>query len=295
MRCLLHCMLASAWLYGLAAHAQDIFRADEHLAADRPEAWALNYFSASSLMTSFGTAPTPGAGHWSVALELGHIPRMSDAQQRVGFNGFKQEDLNKSPVFGRVRLGLGLPAGWLAEVGYTPPLSINGARPRHLFAIAIGRPLVVRDRYMLSARGFAQHGQVHGDITCPADLAGVEGDRNPFGCQAPSRDRVSLDNYGLELTAGWAAGPWRLHAGLGAARTESEVQVDAMTFDVRDRSRLTARDVLPFATLGTSRELGPRWRLAMELLYVPLTVRRNEQLESDPLLSLRVQLRYDSD
>ena len=72
----------------------------------------MNYFAASSLMTSFGESPELRPGRWSVAAELGHIPRLSDAQRRVGFNGFKTEDLNKSPVFGRLRLWLGLPAGF---------------------------------------------------------------------------------------------------------------------------------------------------------------------------------------
>jgi len=216
----------------------------------------------------------------------------------VGFDAVKREDLNKSPVFGRLRMTLGLPAGWIAELGYTPPLAIDGVHPRELIAIAIGHRLLERGAYTLSARAFGQHGGAQGDITCPSELAGVEdSERNPYGCQAASDDRVALDYYGVDLVSGWNAGPWHWHADVGVARTETEVRVDALTFDFRDRSRLVARDVLPFVAIGTGRDIGTHWRIGVELLHVPLTVRRGPGAprDSDPLTSLRLQVRYRAD
>lgn len=296
MRGLTHFLLG-ALLLCCSGHAgaQAVVKMDERLASDRPEAWAMNYFAAASLLTSFGETAALVPGRWGVALELGHIPRLSDAQQRVGFNGLKSEDLNKSPVFGRLRLRLGLPADWVAEFGYTPPLTIDGVRSRDLFALAMGRRVIERGGYALSVRALGQHGGVQGDITCPGELAGIaDSGRNPYGCQAPSQDRIKLNYYGIDLTSAWTAGAWQWHADLGAARTELEVQVDALTYDVRDRSRLVARDVLPFLAVGASRELGARWRVGMEVLHVPLSVRRGPEAarEHDPLTSLRLQLRY---
>lgn len=294
VRFLLGCLL----LVSASTSAQTEFREDEILTSDRPEAWAMNYFAAASLMTAFGETPTLAPGHWGVALELGHIPRLNDAQQQVGFDGFKREDLNKSPVFGRVRLTLGLPAGWIAELGYTPPLSVDGARPRDLIAVAVGHRLIERGGYTLSARAFGQNGGALGDITCPAKLAGVQdSERNPYGCQAASNDRITANYYGVDLVSGWSTGRWRWHTDVGVARTELAVQVDALTFDVRDRSRLVARDLLPYLAIGTSRDVGKRWNVGMEVLQVPLTVRRDPDAgrESDPLTSLRLQLRYRSD
>jgi len=288
-------VMASLLLCNTPMHAQTVFRDDEILDDDRPEAWAMNYFAAASLMTAFGESPALAPGRWSLALEAGHIPRLDAPQRQVGFNGFKGEDLNRSPVFGRWRLMLGLPGGWIAELGHTPPLAIDGVRPRDLVALALGRRLVDRDRFTLSARVFGQHGSASGDITCPGELAGVDdSQRNPYGCQAPSDDRIDLNYYGADLTSGWNSGAWRWHAGLGAMRSETQVQVDALTFDVRDRSRLVADDVLPFVTLGVHRELGAHWSMGMEVLHVPLTVRRNADAgrEHDALTSLRVQLRY---
>ena len=254
----------------------------------------MNYVAASTFMTGFGATPALAPWQWSGDAVFAYIPRLSEAQQRIGFNGTKVEDLNKTPVFGRARIMLGLPSGFVAEVGYTPPLQINGTKPRDLVAFAIGRRVVERGRFSLSARLFGQHGRISGDITCPARLAGVsDRQQNPFGCQAPSDDRVALNYYGVELTSAWNAGAWQAHVGLGGVRSELAVQVDALTFDERDRSRLVARGVLPFATVGVTREITPRWDAGIELLYVPLHVRRPPDLvqKSDSLTSVRLQLR----
>lgn len=277
------------------ANAQEVFRDDEHLADDRPEAWAMQRAAAVTFMTSFGPVPALAPGQWQAALEAGHVPGLSTAEQRVGFRGTKQEDLDKSPVFGRVRALLGLPGGWVVEVGHTPSLEIEGLRAEDLFSAAIGRRVFAGEQLSVSARAFGQHGRMRGDITCPAELAGVEDSaRNPYGCQAPSNDRVTLDHYGLELTAGWQSGAWLCHGGVGAVRSEPEVQVDALTYDVRDRSRLVARDVLPFAAVGVQHGLGDRWSVGLEILHVPLSVRRTMDADRgrEGLTSLRVQLRY---
>lgn len=279
------------------AQAQTVIRGNERLDTDRPETWAMNYFTASSFMTGFGATPALRPGQWTAAVEVGHIPHLSDAQQQVGFGGFKQEDLNKSPVIGRLRGLLGLPGGWVAELGYTPPVEIDGARPRALVAAAIGRLLLERGDFSLSARLFGQHGSVSGDITCPAELAGIEDEeRNPYGCHAPSDDRLRLNHYGIELTAGVHRDAWRWHAGVSSLRSEPQVQVDAYTYGVHDRSRLVAKDVVPTIALGATRAYGQHWRWGVEVFYVPLRVRRGDgrSSDNDPLTSVRLHLRYEA-
>src|SRR5664279_2999189 len=107
MRKLPYLLLAGLLACAFGVRAQAVIHNDERLDTDRPEAWALNYMAASSLMTAFGETPALAPWHWGVALDLGQIPRLSAAQQRVGLDGTKQEDLNKSPVFGRARVYLG--------------------------------------------------------------------------------------------------------------------------------------------------------------------------------------------
>lgn len=289
--------LAALLLCSSSAQAQPVVHDDENLAPHRPEAWAMNYVAASSLMTAFGATPRLAAWRWGVALDLGYIPRLSESQQRVGFNGIKQEDLNRSPVFGRLRLILGLPGEFVAELGYTPPLSIDGTQPLDLVALSIGRRLFETDSFSLSMQVFGQHGRAQGDITCPARIAGVpDRDQNPFNCMAPSNDHVKLNYYGLELTSAWTAESWHAHASAGVARTEFAVQVDAFT-NVHDRSLIVSRGSLPFATIGASKDLDAQWNVGVEVLYVPLRVQREPgaPTQDDSLTSVRLQLLYRFD
>ena len=282
-------------LQAAAARAQEIVHNDEDLGRHRPEAWAMSYVAGTTLMTSFGATPLLGVGQWQVSADLGHIPRLSDSQQRVGFIGTKQEDLNRSPVFGRVRAAVGLPAGFVAEVGFTPPLEIDHTKPRDLWALAIGRRVLDRETWSLSVRGFAQTGAVTGDITCPARLANnPDPIENPYGCKAPSTDRMLLNQYGADATAAWKAGRWNLHGTAGVVRRDLEVQVDALSFDVRDRSRLTARGSGPFFAIGGSYDLDRCWNLGAEILHVPLKVQReiDAPTERDSLTSVRVRLLF---
>lgn len=290
---LLLCLL----LVGQQAAAQQVIEGHEILEEDRPEAWAMNTMAGTTLMSSFGPSPALVPGQWQGGVELGSIPWLSATERRVGFNGFKSEDLNKSPVFGRARLAIGLPAGLVAEIGYTPPVSIGGARSRDLVSLAVGRRFVQRPTWSLSGRLFGQHGSIMGDITCPAELAGeLDPDLNPFDCRAASRDRVTLNYYGADLTAGWQRATWQWHAGIGWMRTELGVQVDAVTGAFRDRTRLTAHGSRAFVTLGAGRQFRENWSLGLELLHVPIPVRRDPDSDSgnDPLNSLRLALRWNS-
>ena len=142
MRLALAVRLLPPILASLTAAAQPAIESTETVARSSPEGWAMRYFAGTTLMTSFGAASLLEPWRGAVALELGGIPSLSEEQQRVGFGGFKQEDLNKSPVFGRLRGTLGLPGGWVAELGYTPQVEIDGTKARDLVAIALGKRLV---------------------------------------------------------------------------------------------------------------------------------------------------------
>jgi hypothetical protein len=267
--------LAFALVFACAVDAQPLSGGEEHLAADRPEAWAMNYFAATTLFTAYGEVAARAPWQWDLATDLGHIPRLNDRERRVGLFGTKFEDLNKSPVFGRLRLTVGLPQDWLAEFAYTP--------------------LIARDPWSVAVRALGQHGSIRGDVTCPARLANVADPvSNPYNCQAASNDRFGLNYYGADLTAGLRTGAWRLFGSAGLVRTDLDVQVDALTGGVRDRSHLFSRSWLHFFTLGARYEVDPKWSVATELLYVPLHVRRGQGAarETDSLASLRLQLRY---
>lgn len=289
---------ASAASAASAAGTVPVVRNDESLASERPEAWAMTYVTASTFFTAFGATPVLARGRWIAAAELGAVPRLSAEEQRVGFDGIKQEDLNRSPVFGRLRAMVGLGDGWVADVAWTPPLEIDRAKPRDLFAAAIARRILEHRGITLSLRAFGQHGEAEGDITCPARLAGITDlARNPYGCRAASDDRIALDYYGVDAIAGGSAGGWNWHVDVAVVRTELAVRVDALTFGVRDRSHLTSRMVVPWIAAGADHAIDSHWSAGIEGLYVPLEVKREvgAARSYDPFATVRVQLRYRFD
>ena len=83
---------------------------------DSPEGWAMAYTTASSLNLNQSVTRSLEAGQFRIATEISSIPRLSEEQQKVGFNGVKDEDLNKSPIFGRLRLSVGLKWNTTAEI-----------------------------------------------------------------------------------------------------------------------------------------------------------------------------------
>ena len=293
-----------------ASTAQVLIEGTDHLADDRPEAWAANRATAASVMSAFGDA-TPAPGDWRVAAEFAEIPWLDRDERRVGFNGNKLEDLNKSPVFGRLRALVGLPHGFAAELAWTPPLEHRGAQAEDLFAAALSKRWELPDGVALTARVFGQHGAIEGDITCPARLAGIDSvEENPYGCQAPSEDRVALNHHGVEATFSGGGARWRWHVGAGAVRNEAQVQVDALVYDARDRTRLVVRDTLPYFTLGVRRAFGARWSVAAELLHMPMERRvgpgephghgepaehddDTRPLASDPYTGVRLQVAWE--
>jgi hypothetical protein len=286
------CVGVQAWAQSTIAPTR------ESLRSDRPEAWAMRYLGASTLMTSLGqeaSTRTAAPWSWTIAGDLAHIPRLSTRQQVVGFNGTKGEDLNKTDVFGRVRLGLVAPGGWLLEVGYTPPIESRGAKPRNMIAVGLGGTVVDRGPWRLFTRMHGQTGSVRGDITCPARLAGVADPLvNPAVCQAPSDDRFDVDHVGADLGTAYRAGPWQVHGTLGVVRTDYRVQVNALTGGTLDRTRLVSRGSYAHVALGARHEISRAFSLGGEVLAVPLSVRRGvgASRENDPLWSLRLQLRY---
>jgi hypothetical protein len=290
--------VAALLLLAGPAFAQTLIQDDRTVASDSPEGWAMRYFAGTTLMTSFGETPRLVPGSFSAAIELGSIPRLSDEQQHVGFGGSKREDLNKSPVVGRLRLAVGLPGEWVAEAGITPPLQLAGSQARTMFAGAIGRRLIDSEPFSLSVRALGQVGKVDGDITCPRRITGdFDPVNNPLGCVVPSQDSFTANYYGVDATAAWSAGPWQLYASGGIVRTRLRVQVDAFVGLTHDRSKITANSDLPWLTFGARYAFDPKWSAGVEMLYIPLDVRRppGTASVSDPLWSVRGQLRYAFD
>lgn len=286
------------------AAGQQVFSPVDELGFDDPEAWAMKYFTSAGLLTSLGPVEPPEAGGLDLGLELISIPHLDREERTVGFGGFKEEDLNRSPVWARLRASVGLPGGWGLTLGWTPPVEVDGVEA-DLVSLAVERSLWSGDAWSLGARLYGQTGDATGDFTCAegGDLRFPPGSqRNPFGCQAPSDDEITMDYAGIELVGSWDLGLGRsgrasalpvLHAGVAWNHLDMEFQVDARTFGFLDRTLLLADGETVSYTVGATWDLGRPGRLSAELFYSPLDVlRRGEPAkENDGLFDLRLAWR----
>jgi hypothetical protein len=144
-------------------------------------------------------------------------------------------------------------------------------------------------------RAVGQVGEVEGDITCPARLAGItDPEANRYGCRSASNDTFTANYYGLDATAAWNGGNWSAYLSAGIVRADLAVQVDAPLFNFIERTRVTNDSDLAWFTAGARYEFMPRTSVAVEVLYVPLDVRRPPEFDvsRDSLTSVRLQFRY---
>jgi len=289
---------AVLWLaaFAMPARAQFVLRDHEDLDFDRPEAWAMAWFAAVAFPTALSSEPLP-PGAVELSLEGGYVPTLSEEQRTVGFLGEKPEDLNRSAVFGRPRIAIGLPADLTATVSWAPPAEVGGVEP-DVLSFALAGKLWQGERARVGARLFGQRGTLRGDLTCPRDIAGLtDAERNPYGCEEPSRDEMSLRLVGAELQASTTLARWPAvspYVTIARSRLHAEFQVDARRNGFLDRTLLETDGTLWSGTVGLAVDTGTRARLAAELFYTPLDVvgRAGKGEETDGLFNARVLLAY---
>ena len=134
-----------------AARAQDdipVIDETDELDFDDPQSWAMQYFGSVALFTPLGAPVVREAGSVDLALEVTQVPHLSADERRVGFGGFKEEDLNRLPVFVRPRVAVGLPHRFAIEVGYVPPIEVDGIEP-NLLSLAVDHAFYVGQHWSL--------------------------------------------------------------------------------------------------------------------------------------------------
>ena len=265
---------------------------------DRPESWAMKYFTSVSLLTGIGVPGAVGEGSIALGLEGGFIPTLSRAQRTVGFNGTKVEDLNKTSVFGRVRVTMGLTGDAELTLAYVPPVELNGTKP-NLFGLAVGVPFHRSRDYRLGFRVYGQMGSISGDFTCDAETvaAGTDPVRNPFGCERLSDDTLSQTYLGIDLGAALEAiGSVEPYVSVGVNRFSTEFETNALTAGTLDDSTFETSGLTVHGTGGILIDVSDRLVVSGELFYTPLAVRRPGagSASSDGLLNARgmIQIRF---
>lgn len=267
----------------------------EELAFDRPEAWALKYFAAATTFTPLAAPRERAPGALEFALEAGWVPYLDESQRRVGFRGTALEDLNKTPAYARPRLLVGLPAGFGVEVGWVPPVRLNGGKA-NLFNAALEKTFFDTAGGSLGLRAFGQLGHAKGDFTCPEDVVaeapGSPG--NPQGCNRRSEDSATLNDVGAALTGGVKLGGATLHGALGATYNDLQFQVGAFTNGTPDNTLLATHGWTGWVAAGADFPVGAHASLSVEAFYSPLAVRRPPATESgnDGLFNVRGAFRW---
>src|SRR5437667_4236919 len=128
------------------------------------------------------------------------LQELDEGQRRVGFNGRAVHDVNKMPVMARGVLRVGLPAKFSLIAAAPLPARIAGVTPR-LLAFGLERPLVERDRWTVTWRGYGQVGAVKGAFTCPQEVLAFapRSPENSTGCTGTSDDMARLQYAGMEF------------------------------------------------------------------------------------------------
>jgi hypothetical protein len=142
----------------------------------------MNYFTSLSLLAGLGPPYSRRPASFEAGLELSWIPELSASQRRVGFNGTKEEDLNKAPIFARPRLTIGLPWSTALTLSYVPPIRLFGVTP-NLFAFGVERPVYDRKPWTVGVRAYGQIGDIEGAFTCSEEAARSRpgSPQNPLG------------------------------------------------------------------------------------------------------------------
>jgi hypothetical protein len=273
----------------------------DFVAFDSPEGWAMAHNLASALNLGTGPAEHHGLFSWKIEAELASIPHLSKEQQRIGFGGFKPEDMNKSPVFGRARISVALPAAVTAELSWTPPLEIDGAKPESLFGLALERELVSIGAWRLGGRLQAVRGHASADVTCSRDVAANApgSPSNLFGCSGPSVDRLRMHQQGAEVMLSRSMFDGRLQPFVAYATTHFRpfVEVEAPLFDSQHFWELQSSGSVDTMTLGARVAITPVWQSSVAFSYTPLSVirPRMDNRQNDDFWSLRISVARRSD
>lgn len=163
------------------------------------EAKLLAFYSVPIVFSTDAPTAWLPAGDLRATLEGVVVPQPSAALQRTGecFTS-KSEHTNLTPLFGRPRVALALPAGFLVEASYLPPVTVAGAQP-NLFSAALSYQRHVGPLGSLVARWHVTAGDVRGAITCPASALQQTDSLSPCYGTKPSRDTFRPNMTGGEI------------------------------------------------------------------------------------------------
>lgn len=279
-----------------ASRGQQVFNSSQELAFDRPESWAMKYFASVNLLTGLGAPRATRPGSIELGLEVTSVPTLSARERMVGFGGTKTEDLNRTSAFGRPRIRVGLPQEFALTVSYLPPVEVFDTET-HLVALAVERRLHEGRRWRVGARLVGQYGTLGGDFTCSAEDVAAGGDRqrNPFGCEEPSKDEMTIRSASVEVSLAWVgreSSRVEPYVAIAGHQMDLDFQVDARYSGIVDRTLLLTDGSTLSLSAGARYRLRQKSLWTTELFYSPLDVVRppDGSSSNDALFNIRTLL-----
>lgn len=290
------CLVILVWA-GLAGLVEA--QRSEDLAFSRPEAWAMKYFGAVSVMQGSGPPAGLARGEWALGFEIGNIPRLDRSDRTVGFNGTKEEDLNKAPVLARPLLHYGITDRLSLTASYVPPFEVFDGLRTELAGASLNYSLPIRGRFTLGLRLIGQWSEAKGDFTVPNKVVGnPDPDINPFEAIRPSRDTYTSYSSTLEITLYYKFATSReTHAFLSASATYGDYEFDVFVPQPDDNfhtDHLSSDGTIRAFSAGIETRLTDKVSMRLSAVYAPLEVRRPPEFNrsSDDLVNVRLVLNY---
>jgi hypothetical protein len=211
------------------------------------------------------------AGRLQVGLEVSSIPNVDPVTATPTTCRPDKGPENTDLLFAipRPRLSLGLPAGFLAELSWTPPIRVAEVRP-NLLGFALSRATALgSERAVLSVRGHGSVGSLRAPVTCNdealQDAASVcyQGVR--------SDDSFAPNVFGLEAAVGWRLGrDLRPYLGAGYSHLAPRFRVGFTDqFGEVDRRKVEVDLHRAALFAGFSWKATPALELSGELYAVP--------------------------
>ena len=154
---------------------------------------------------------------WHVALvgELTGVPAPSASISHTSYCYPAKQEGHLAPVLPRLRVELGLPAGFAIDASYLPPVTIDQATPDlGGLALSYAHNLIASDNgptLTIGGRAYGTFGRVVGPVTCPSNLLQQTDPASPCYGTKPSADAFYPNAAGVDATIGAAT-----HSGFGA-------------------------------------------------------------------------------
>ena len=260
---------------GLASGVDAAVGASGRVAAAEFAEQALRYFTAAGLMLADGPPEALDKGQFAIGFDAANIPRLSRSERTVGFDGTKEENLNKTPVIGRPLVHFGITDRLSVTAAYVPPVEIFDRLETHLAGLYLNYELFRNARFGIGLRAGGQWSEATGDFTCAEDIA---------GCIEPSNDTFTSLTATAELSVDYRLRmrhPLDVFIGVAYTYADLEFEVDALwAGGFNDNRRLLAHGVIWSFSGGLKWALSEKIHATFAIIHTPLDVRRPPDFNS---------------